>query len=223
MTTGLRPPRCLLDADPGIAVVPEPRQTLGGVRAWRDRRSEMLFIDTRKLGSMVDRTHREFADADIARIAGIYHAWRGEPGAGEYVDFPRFCASVRFNQMAERRYVLTPSRYVGAEDVGEDGEPLDEKIARLTRSSTRRLMRAIGYRRERDRTVIASSSGARKSRGRRPIFRPSRVFSTHQLVWRSGVGPGSRSSCHPGLRQVSTFACFPAEPHQPGLADGADG
>ena len=52
-----------------------------------------LFIDARKLGPMVDRTHRELTDEDIIRIAGTYHAWRGEPGVGEYVDVPGFCAS----------------------------------------------------------------------------------------------------------------------------------
>ena len=51
---------------------------------YRDRRGEILFIDGRKLGRMVDRTHRELTDEDIARIADTYHAWRGEEGAGEY-------------------------------------------------------------------------------------------------------------------------------------------
>ena len=50
---------------------------------WRDRRGETLFIDARKLGVMVDRTHRELTDDDLARIAGTYHAWRGEPERGE--------------------------------------------------------------------------------------------------------------------------------------------
>jgi type I restriction enzyme M protein len=107
-------------------------KTPGGARAWRDRHSETLFIDARKLGAMVDRTHRELTNEDIARIAGTYHAWRGEPGAGEYADVPGFCASVRFHQIAEHRYVLTPGRYVGAEDAEEDDEPIEEKIARLT-------------------------------------------------------------------------------------------
>jgi type I restriction enzyme M protein len=107
-------------------------KTPGGARAWRDRRGEVLFIDARHLGVMVDRTHRELTDDDIARIAGTYHAWRGERGAGEYADVPGFCASATTEQIAEHQHVLTPGRYVGAEDVEEDCEPLDEKIARLT-------------------------------------------------------------------------------------------
>ena len=108
-------------------------KTPGGARAWRDRRGEVLFIDARNLGAMVDRTHRELTDDDIARIAGTYHAWRGERDAGEYVDVPGFCASVTTEQIAEHQHVLTPGRYVGAEAVEEDDEPIDEKIARLTR------------------------------------------------------------------------------------------
>ena len=55
---------------------------------FRDRRGETLFIDARKMGSMVDRTHREMTDEDIAKIAGTYHAWRGDKDAGEYADVP---------------------------------------------------------------------------------------------------------------------------------------
>ena len=98
---------------------------------WRDRRGEVLFIDARKLGAMVDRTHREMTDEDIAMIASTYHAWRGEPDAGEFKDVPGFCASATFDQIAEHRFVLTPGRYVGTEDPEDDGEPIDEKIARL--------------------------------------------------------------------------------------------
>jgi type I restriction enzyme M protein len=108
-------------------------KTPGGARAWRDRRGEVLFIDARHLGVMVDRTHRELTYDDIARITGSYHAWRGERGAGEYADVPGFCASVTTEQIAGHRHVLTPGRHVGAEEAEEDGEPLDEKIARLTK------------------------------------------------------------------------------------------
>jgi type I restriction enzyme M protein len=103
----------------------------GGKRGWRHRRGEVLFIDARKIGYMADRTHREFADEDMARIADTYHAWRGEPGAAPYEDVAGFCASATVEQIAEHRYVLTPGRYVGTEDAEDDGEPIEEKIARL--------------------------------------------------------------------------------------------
>jgi type I restriction enzyme M protein len=101
-------------------------------KPWRNRRGEMLFLDARKLGSMVDRTHRELTDEDIARIAQTYHAWRGEPDAGRYLDVPGFCASATVDQIANHHFMLSPGRYVGNEDTEDDGEPIAEKIARLT-------------------------------------------------------------------------------------------
>lgn len=98
---------------------------------FRDRAGEILFIDARKLGRMVDRTHRELTDEEIARIAGTYHAWRGEEGAGEYVDTPGFCRSAPLEEVRKHGHVLTPGRYVGAEAVEEDGEPFEEKVRRL--------------------------------------------------------------------------------------------
>ena len=98
---------------------------------FRDRRGEVLFIGTRKLGRMVDRTHRELTDEDIARIAGTYHAWRGEKDAGKYVDVPGFCKSANLDEIRKHGYILTPGRYVGAEAQEDDGEPFDLKIKRL--------------------------------------------------------------------------------------------
>ena len=99
---------------------------------FRDRRGEVLFIDARKLGPMVDRTHRQFTDEDIARIAGTYHAWRGEKEAGEYADIPGFCKSATLEEVRKHRHVLTPAGYVGPEAQEDDGEPFDEKMRRLT-------------------------------------------------------------------------------------------
>jgi type I restriction enzyme M protein len=100
---------------------------------WRDRRREILFIDARQLGALVDRTHKELTDDDIGRIAGTYHAWRGEPDTGAYEDVPGFCASAKIDKIAENRFVLTPGRYVGSEGAEDDGEPMPEKIIRLKR------------------------------------------------------------------------------------------
>tara|TARA_R110002072_G_scaffold220483_1_gene377870 strand:+ start:601 stop:2145 length:1545 start_codon:yes stop_codon:yes gene_type:complete len=94
----------------------------------RDRRGEILFIDARKLGHMVDRTRREFADSDIARIADTYHCWReGE----SYSDIPGFCKSANNERIADNGYVLTPGRYVGVESTGEDETPFPELFAGL--------------------------------------------------------------------------------------------
>jgi len=99
---------------------------------FRNRRREILFIDARKMGVMVDRTHRELTDDDIDRIAGTYHAWRGDVGADEYEDVPGFCKSESLEEVAKHGYVLTPGRYVGAEIVeDDDGEPFAEKMERL--------------------------------------------------------------------------------------------
>ncbi len=97
----------------------------------RDRRDELLFIDARKLGRMVDRTHRELTEEDIARIADTYHAWRGEEEAGEYVDVPGFCKSATLDEVRKHSHVLTPGRYVGVEAQEDDGEPFEEKMTRL--------------------------------------------------------------------------------------------
>jgi type I restriction enzyme M protein len=95
----------------------------------RARRGEILFIDARKLGGMVDRTHRELTDEDIARIASAYHAWRD--GATAYEDLPGFCKSVPLDEVRRHGHVLTPGRYVGAEPQPDDGEPFEEKMRRL--------------------------------------------------------------------------------------------
>jgi len=99
---------------------------------FRDRRCQTLFIDARKMGHLIDRTHREFSDEEISRIAQTYHAWRGEKDAAEYKDIPGFCKSATIEEIKAHGYVLTPGRYVGAEDIEEDDEPFNEKMKRLT-------------------------------------------------------------------------------------------
>ncbi|MCX7819356.1 MAG: N-6 DNA methylase, partial [Kiritimatiellae bacterium] len=100
-------------------------------RTKHGRQGRTLFIDARKLGRMVDRTHRELTDEDIAHIANTYHAWRGEKEAGEYKDVPGFCKSATLDEIRQHGYVLTPGRYVGAEIKEDDDEPFDQKMQRL--------------------------------------------------------------------------------------------
>src|SRR5947207_3063653 len=98
---------------------------------FRDRRGETLFIDARKLGSMVDRTHRELTDDDLAKIAGAYHAWRGDKAAGDYSNVRGFCMGAQLADIRKHGHVLTPGRYVGTEAALNDGEPFDEQMKRL--------------------------------------------------------------------------------------------
>ncbi|MBL0946840.1 class I SAM-dependent DNA methyltransferase [Brevundimonas sp.] len=103
----------------------------------RDRRGEILFIDARKLGHMVDRTRREFSAEDIDRIAGAYHRWRNKPEANEaqglapYADEPGFCKSASLEEVRGHGHVLTPGRYVGAADEEGDGVPFEERFGAL--------------------------------------------------------------------------------------------
>jgi len=99
---------------------------------FRDRRGQTLFIDARKIGNLVDRTHRDLSDDEIQRIGKTYHAWRGEKGAGKYADIPGFCKSATADEIASHGHVLTPGRYVGAAELEADDEPFDEKMQRLT-------------------------------------------------------------------------------------------
>jgi type I restriction enzyme M protein len=99
---------------------------------FRNRQGKTLFIDARKMGSMLDRVHRELTDKDIAKITGVYHAWRGDKDAGEYADAPGFCKAAKLDDIRKHSHVLTPGRYVGTGVTEDDGEPFEEKMKRLT-------------------------------------------------------------------------------------------
>jgi type I restriction enzyme M protein len=108
-----------------------------------DRSGQVLFLDARNLGHMVDRAERALSDEDIALIAGTYRAWRGtvaeetvaEPVEAPvpYADVPGFCYSATLAEIKDADYALTPGRYVGTAAPDDVGEDLDEKIAQLTR------------------------------------------------------------------------------------------
>jgi type I restriction enzyme M protein len=106
-----------------------------GKQGSADRSGQVLFIDARELGYMVDRAERALSTADIVKIGDTFHAWRGSASAMakgiEYEDVGGFCRSATLAEIKDADYALTPGRYVGAAEDEDDGEPVDEKIARL--------------------------------------------------------------------------------------------
>jgi type I restriction enzyme M protein len=127
-------------------------------REERDRRNEVLFVDARTLGSKISRTQIDLAPHEIEQIARVYHAWRGEPDAGEYADMPGFCRSVALPEIRDAAFALNPGRYVPAA-VTEENEALFEErtnalvsqlgndfaeAERLT-AAVQRALQAVGY------------------------------------------------------------------------------
>lgn len=97
---------------------------------FRDRHDDILFIDARNMGTMIDRRHRELTDGDTTKISGTYHAWRTK--GGKYKDEAGFCKSAKIEEIRKHGYILTPGRYVGTAEVEEDDEAFEEKMKRLT-------------------------------------------------------------------------------------------
>ena len=102
------------------------------VKQKTQRKGEVLFIDARKLATMISRVQSEFTDAVIDRIAATVAAWRGEPGAEVYADQPGYCRSVKLAEIAQHGHVLTPGRYVGAEEVEDNDADFATKMQLLT-------------------------------------------------------------------------------------------
>ncbi len=103
-----------------------------GNHGHRNRKGEILFIDARNLGEMIDRRHRELTTKDLKKISDAYHAWRGEKNAGKYEDVAGFCKSAHLKDIEKNGFVLTPGRYVGSEVEEDDPEVFDDKMKRLT-------------------------------------------------------------------------------------------
>ncbi|KOR80285.1 N-6 DNA methylase [Bacillus sp. FJAT-21352] len=123
---------------------------------FRNRENEILFIDGRNLGTMVDRRHRELSEEDINKMADVYHNWRNEDG--KYEDVQGFCKAAKLEDVRENEHVLTPGRYVGIEEAEDDGIPFEEKMEKLTselgelftesrhlEDEIRKNLRGIGY------------------------------------------------------------------------------
>ncbi len=99
-------------------------------RTFKDRRGEVLFIDARNMGQMIDRRHRELTDEDVEKISSTYHDWRGE--GGKYEDIKGFCKAAILDEIKKHGHILTPRRYVGVEEIEEDDEEFEKKMKRLT-------------------------------------------------------------------------------------------
>lgn len=103
-------------------------------RGYRNRQGETLFIDARKIGTMISRTQKELVAGDIATITKTYHAWRGEKKDGSYEDQAGYCKSATLDEMQKHDYVLTPGRYVGAADIEDDGIPFETKMTEMSQT-----------------------------------------------------------------------------------------
>jgi type I restriction enzyme M protein len=99
---------------------------------FRDRRNQVLFIDAQKLGTLVDRRHKELSDEEIKKISDIYHVWRGEIKDKKYEDIAGFCKSASLEVIRKHEFILTPGTYVGIEEEEADLEEFEEKMKRLT-------------------------------------------------------------------------------------------
>ena len=101
-----------------------------GMNRSRDRRGEVLFINARNMGGMIDRTHRELNESELTKIMDAYHNWRNHED-GEYVDIRGFCKSATLEEIARNDYALTPGRYVGVERSEEDDQSFEDGMTGL--------------------------------------------------------------------------------------------
>jgi type I restriction enzyme M protein len=124
----------------------------------RDRRGETLFVDARAMGGKISRTQIELNPEEIERVARAYHAWRGQPEAGDYADEPGFCKSTTCEEIAAAGFALTPGRFVGAAVEEEDEEAFEERMGELVAelrkefakgerltAEVKRALAAVGY------------------------------------------------------------------------------
>ena len=111
----------------------------------KKHKGQTLFIDARKMGDMVNRRLRELSDEDIKKIANTYIAWQNEDG---YEDVQGYCKVASIDEIKEHDYILTPGRYVGIEEVEDNGEPFEEKMERLTTTLANQFKKSRGLEEE---------------------------------------------------------------------------
>lgn len=107
---------------------------------FRDRSNEILFIDARNLGQMVNRKNKKLGDEDLDKVTQTYHAWRNLDG--RYEDISGFCKAASLEEVEANNFVLTPGRYVGAEDIEDDGILFEEKVAFITSSLSEQFVKS---------------------------------------------------------------------------------
>jgi type I restriction enzyme M protein len=129
LTTGI--PACLF-------ILSKNRDGKDGLH--RERKNEILFIDARKLGTMVTRKLRAFSEENIDKVANVYHQWRNI--GGNHQDIDGFCKNATLELVAEQKYVLTPGRYVGSEAEEDDGVLFEDKMAALTAKLNEQFIRS---------------------------------------------------------------------------------
>jgi type I restriction enzyme M protein len=108
---------------------------------YRNRKGEILFIDARNTGALISRKNKAFTDEDISKILEVYHNWRNIDG--KYEDIQGFCKSATLKEVEENNYVLTPGRYVGTEDVEDDGVSFEDKVAEISQNLSAHFKESI--------------------------------------------------------------------------------
>jgi type I restriction enzyme M protein len=108
---------------------------------YRNRKGEILFIDARNTGALISRKNKAFTDEDISRISEIYHHWRNIDG--KYEDIQGFCKSATLKEVEENNYVLTPGRYVGTEDIEDDGISFEDKVTGISQNLSEHFKESI--------------------------------------------------------------------------------
>jgi len=110
---------------------------------FRNRSNEILFIDARELGTMINPRQRELTDKDIALVSDTYHKWRGQECETEYKNVAGFCKSASIQKIRENNYILTPGRYIDFKEIEEDDEAFDDKMKRLTATLKEQMQKSV--------------------------------------------------------------------------------